>query len=484
MTSSAIGRGSEKSTDVSSGETMSGREAISIFHWNSDIDLLKRMDASYWSEPSFLSEKRLRGVKGSTVSDHFKLIKEKWAPPNDEMVFVTDFHELDGATGLYAPLPRPPSEIKSARYLYERSDILVGRLRVNLRKITIAQERGVCSSEFRILRPNDKKVPPEILFLFLRSEHVLRILSKRSTGSTHPRVYESDILSLPIPVFPKRIVKDCVAEVQEGFACYRKGIGLLEDASSRLEAYLSQIETPQNVRVNSFVRWSNENDMVKRLDVAFWKKENGNHAGMMVIGDSCECYSGNTPLIYDFRKESNYRILKVRALKNRVLSYSTSKDNFVSEEFWRKNMDKRLRVGDILMGAAAHQPAYIGKKVDIVDETGGYDNLLVTGELMVIRCKDEAISPEVLLLFLRTRLCYDQIQQVVTGQTAHFYPQHMRQIMAPDILLNEKFNSAMELVRLVKAGIALIRRAERLIHSAQRRLDSTLGQMLQSIPNT
>lgn len=484
MTSSVIGRGSEKSTDVSSGETMSGREAISIFHWNSDINLLKRMDASYWSGPSFLSEKRLRGVKGLAISDCFKLIKEKWVPPNDEMVFVTDFHELDGATGLYATLPRPPSEIKSARYLYEKSDILVGRLRMNLRKITIAQERGICSSEFRVLRPKDKKVPLEILFLFLRSEYVIRILSKRSTGSTHPRVYESDILSLPIPVFPKRIVKDCVKEVQEGFACYRKGIRLLEDASSRLEAHLSQIEAPRNVKVKSFVRWSNENDMAKRLDVAFWKKENDNHAGMIAIGDLCECHSGNTPLTYDFRKESNYRILKVRALKNRVLSYSTSKDDFVSEEFWRKNMDKRLRTGDILMAAAAHQPAYVGKEVDIVDETGGYDNLLVTGELMVIRCKDESISPEVLLLSLRTRLCYDQIQQMVTGQTAHFYSEHMRQIRVPEILLNEKFNSAMELVRLVKAGIASIRKAERLIHSAQRGLDSTLSQMLQFIPDT
>jgi len=158
-----------------------------------------------------------------------------------------------------------------------------------------------------------------------------------------------------------------------------------------------------------------------------------------------------------------YRAVKVGNLTGAGISWATGDRSFA--RFKRVAANHTLRVDDVVLTAAAHHPRYIGAKVDIVDEFPPefVDRCVPSGELLVIRAREDGIDPRVLLMWLRTDEGRAAIQACITGQTAHLHPEYVVDVIVPHSVVNA---DASEAVQLVSRALEQRRESERLAESA------------------
>ena len=131
--------------------------------------------------------------------------------------------------------------------------------------------------------------------------------------------------------------------------------------------------------------------------------------------------------------DSAVRIVKFRNITNKGIEWGLNDRAFATEEFYQKHITKRVQVGDIVVGTAAHNPEYIGKKLDIIDYIPEeYQNkVMCVAEVMAIRVNPKKIDPYYVLMYLRTAEGYEALQRCIRGQTAHIYPKDVKLIQIP-----------------------------------------------------
>ena len=101
-------------------------------------------------------------------------------------------------------------------FKYEVDDVLYGRLRPYLNKVIRAEEPGVCSTEFHVMRVKDKTVIlPEYLAAIMRSDLILSQTKHMMTGNTHPRISNDDVQNLYVPVPDIAVQEKIVYELIE-----------------------------------------------------------------------------------------------------------------------------------------------------------------------------------------------------------------------------------------------------------------------------
>lgn len=93
---------------------------------------------------------------------------------------------------------RVPFESSVKRFL--PNDVLFGKLRPYLAKVLLAQMRGVCVSEFLVLRPNSTILIPEYLATMLRTKELINLIDSATFGARMPRAEWNYIGNIFIPV--------------------------------------------------------------------------------------------------------------------------------------------------------------------------------------------------------------------------------------------------------------------------------------------
>lgn len=105
-------------------------------------------------------------------------------------------------------------EARGQAFSYQENDILYGRLRPYLNKVWWAEESGICSTEFHVMRvKNESTLLPEYLSEIMRSDLILSQTKHMMTGNTHPRISNEDVKSLCIPIPAISIQRDIVKEI-------------------------------------------------------------------------------------------------------------------------------------------------------------------------------------------------------------------------------------------------------------------------------
>jgi type I restriction enzyme S subunit len=87
--------------------------------------------------------------------------------------------------------------IRSRSKRFHAGDILYARLRANLNKVILIPSslgQGLCSGEFYVLIPDEKRVLPEFLRWLLSAEAMVQYVALRLAGATHPRLALEDLL--------------------------------------------------------------------------------------------------------------------------------------------------------------------------------------------------------------------------------------------------------------------------------------------------
>ena len=93
---------------------------------------------------------------------------------------------------------------------------MYGRLRPYLNKVLLAEETGICSTEFYVMRVKDKSIIlPEYLAAIMRSDLILSQTKHMMTGNTHPRISSDDVKNLYVPIPDIFIQYAIVKELQQ-----------------------------------------------------------------------------------------------------------------------------------------------------------------------------------------------------------------------------------------------------------------------------
>ncbi len=104
---------------------------------------------------------------------------------------------------------------KGTCFLYQTDDVLFARLRPYLNKVYRAEMDGCCSTEFHVLRVNDREsLSSNYLAAALRTRVVLAQTTHMMTGNTHPRLTNDDVANLRIPIPDIEVQEAIAAEVQ------------------------------------------------------------------------------------------------------------------------------------------------------------------------------------------------------------------------------------------------------------------------------
>jgi len=159
------------------------------------------------------------------------------------------------------------------------------------------------------------------------------------------------------------------------------------------------------------------------------------------LGDLADLLAnGRTPPRSSYSDNTGLFLVKVGNLTGAGISWVPRDRNFIDtkdSKIRRFKPAPLLKSGDILLTSSAHSPVYIAKKVDIIANIpawiGGAASFV--GEVMLVRVNSKKISPFVLLGFLRQPSVNAQIRDMVRGQTAHLYPDDLRELRIPEALL-------------------------------------------------
>ena len=156
-------------------------------------------------------------------------------------------------------------------------------------------------------------------------------------------------------------------------------------------------------------------------------------------------------------------LVHYRDVTTHGITWTAGRNTFVAPEY--ESSLKELEPGTVLVGADAHDPATIGKKVTLVDTVPQHASpAYFAGEMLGIRPNAQrSIEPAIVWHWLRSEAGYEEMQQNVSG--GHLNVRPARNVRIPLPPVNEQYRIVQELDEQTAA-------IERARAAAQARLDA------------
>jgi len=107
------------------------------------------------------------------------------------------------------------SEVVSAKYEFQKGQILYGKLRPYLDKAVIATVNGICSTDLLVLDADIKNILPTTIIFYLHASHFIEYATSHMRGIQHPRVSWRDLKNYLIPLPPIQLQKQFAQIVEE-----------------------------------------------------------------------------------------------------------------------------------------------------------------------------------------------------------------------------------------------------------------------------
>ena len=146
---------------------------------------------------------------------------------------------------------------------FHTEDVLFGKLRPYLAKVTCPKRNGVCVGEFLVLRPHDARLSPLYLEQLLRSKPVIDAIDSSTFGAKMPRAdwqFIGDLL-FPLPPIPEqaaivRYLDHVDRRVRRYIVAKRRLIALMEEERQAVVNRAVTRGLDPNVRLKSSgVEW-------------------------------------------------------------------------------------------------------------------------------------------------------------------------------------------------------------------------------------
>ena len=196
---------------------------------------------------------------------------------------------------------------------------------------------------------------------------------------------------------------------------------------------------------------------IRRIEDSKWR--------VVSLEDIADVKTGKTLKRNQYLEEGSVFNIKVVNITGKGLSWTSSHTgSFTSDELYEQNPNACVKRGDILMVCSAHHVEYIGR-CDIVEKfPKNLKKVMCSGEVMIIRPNTEKVDPYYLLYYLRSKLGRVQIRRMITGQSAHLYPDDMKKyfrvILPPKDIQQKLRNKIKKLFTRRKKLIGKLKRLE------------------------
>ena len=266
-----------------------------------------------------------------------------------------------------------------------------------------SQNNAIGSSGISVVRIADE-TRRHVAFAFLRSEYARKQLVRRSRGSMYPAITKDDVNEIQLPSFPKRVETAVGKAVAESLDARSMFFELLNVQSLFVECFLQESlgDPPPDIV------WDSANELslnvtrmdivgpfgADRFDAEFHRREFVDFERRLrakdnveALGKSYEAFAGGNPM------KGATTVLKLRQAQLsgfgvKVLDCEKIENAAAGEKV-------ALRLGDILIGCTAHEPRYVGNRVDIMDNRalGVSIPIVPVPDVMVIRQRFGAGGP-------------------------------------------------------------------------------------------
>ncbi len=131
------------------------------------------------------------------------------------------------------------NEIRSAKSVFRKGDLLYGKLRPYLNKVWYATFDGICSTDLLVFSQN--LVNNEYLKYRLLMPDFVRFANINVSGVHHPRVKYDTISNFQIPLPPLPEQQRIVAKIEELFTKLDAGVEALQKAKALLKQYRQSV---------------------------------------------------------------------------------------------------------------------------------------------------------------------------------------------------------------------------------------------------
>lgn len=133
-----------------------------------------------------------------------------------------------------------PLDVKSTKSVFNKGDLLYGKLRPYLNKVIVADNDGICSTDILVFKENQLLCNRFIKYRLLSRDFVA-YTSSRVTGVQHPRVSEKTVLDFEIYLPPLREQGRIAAKIEELFSRLDAGVEALKAEKAQISRYRQSV---------------------------------------------------------------------------------------------------------------------------------------------------------------------------------------------------------------------------------------------------
>lgn len=388
---------------------------------------------------------------------------------------------IESNTGFYIPSTGKKESFNSA-LKFEVGDILFPKLRPYLNKVHLAQFKGVCSTEFHVLKR--KELNNLYLFTFLSSKLVVDQTTCLMTGNTLPRLQPKDVQKLPILLPPPNIQNHIASFIRSAYAQKKQKEQEANTLLDSIDDYVLRklgIETPEVEEKRCFVVNASET-VGRRVDSFYYQSKfrNIDHIIENVQFDVfnfgaliSEISSGATPKVdenYYADPSTGVPFLRVQNVTKRGIDLSDAK--FITREV-HDGMLKRsqLKKDDLVFTITGR----IGSVAVVPDNFEGNINQHSARCRLKDQITNITINPYYIAAFLNSELGKSLSIREVTGGTRpalDYKALKSLKIILPSIELQNEIVAEIK-NRLAKVA-ELTREADAIVEQAKERVAQIL----------
>jgi hypothetical protein len=408
---------------------------------------LGRLDAEFVDPDMLAKEQRLLDHYAATPLAQFKLATvDTYSKPKaatEAVVSYIAIDDIDGRDGFIFHQRLIEDDLPSrAKYRLKTFDILISNVRPERGAVGLVLDRqdgAIGSSGLTVVRMDDAELR-NLMFAFLRTSTARDQLIRRSRGSMYPAITKDDVPEILVPAFAAADRTAASAKVADSIAHRETFFDLHDTQALEVEDFLqSELGDPPpdivldvagklSIRIASFAELGPTG--ADRFDAEFHRREFVEFQKRLAarprtvrLGESFDAFAGGNA------GKGSGTVQRLRQAQ--LTGFGIDFTGCETVEQASAPTKSTLRVGDVLIGCTAHEPHYVGNRVDYIDALPdkSTDPIVPVADVMVIRALAGAnqIDPGFLASFLDTKWGRRQFQRLNRGlRGGHVYGDDVR----------------------------------------------------------
>ncbi len=226
------------------------------------------------------------------------------------------------------------ADVRSTKTVFNKGDVLYGKLRPYLNKACIASFDGVCSTDILVFPKSSFICNKYLAFRFLRGDFV-RFANQNVSGVQHPRVPFKILSQFSVPLPPLNEQKRIVEKIEALFARLDAGVEALKKTKAQLKRY-RQAVLKFAMEGKLTEKWRKKNKITEKWE---WTKLS-TCSELITKGESPK-WQG-----FNYVEKGVLFIRSENVLWGRL---DTSESAKIPEEFHKKLKRSQIKAGDVLI---------------------------------------------------------------------------------------------------------------------------------------